>query len=152
MTTQTKLTPKQEAFCLSYLETSNASESYRRCYNAGKMKIEGIWVNACKLLASTKVALRVAELQALAAKRNEITIDDLIVELEEARKIAFGALIPQSSAAVSATMGKAKILGFLVDKAEITGKDGKDLMQTPIDLVRAELAALISKGNPAKHK
>ena len=28
-----KLTPKQEAFCLAYLETGNASEAYRRCYN-----------------------------------------------------------------------------------------------------------------------
>ena len=28
-----KLTPKQEAFILAYLETGNASEAYRRAYN-----------------------------------------------------------------------------------------------------------------------
>ena len=40
-------------------------------------------------------------------------------ELEQARAAALSAPTPQSSAAVSATMGKAKMLGLLVDKAEI---------------------------------
>ena len=127
------LTVKQEAFCLAYMETGNASEAYRRAYNAENMKAEGIAVNACKLLASTNVALRVTELKEAAVKRNEITIDDLITELEEARQVALGAMIPQSSASVAATMGKAKILGFLTDKVEATGKDGAPLQ--PPELV-----------------
>jgi phage terminase small subunit len=32
------LTQRQETFCLAYIETRNASEAYRRAYNAGKMK------------------------------------------------------------------------------------------------------------------
>ena len=32
------LTPKQEAFCLAYMETGNASEAYRRAYDADNMK------------------------------------------------------------------------------------------------------------------
>ena len=32
-----KLTPKQEAFVLAYIETGNASEAYRRAYNAENM-------------------------------------------------------------------------------------------------------------------
>ncbi len=36
------LTPKQDAFCLAYLETSNASEAYRRAYDAKCMKDETI--------------------------------------------------------------------------------------------------------------
>ncbi|SQE31532.1 Terminase small subunit [Mannheimia haemolytica] len=28
----TELTPKQEAFCLAYIETGNASEAYRQAY------------------------------------------------------------------------------------------------------------------------
>ena len=39
--------------------------------------------------------------------------------MEQARAAALAAPTPQSSAAVSATMGKAKMLGLLVDKAEI---------------------------------
>jgi phage terminase small subunit len=115
-----KLTVKQEAFCLAYIETGNASEAYRRAYSAGKMKPESIRVNAGKLLVSTTVALRISELQAKAAERNAVTVDDLIAELEEARQSALGALIPQSSAAVASTMGKAKILGFLTDKVDAT--------------------------------
>ena len=32
------MTPKQEAFCLAFIETGNASDAYRRAYSAGKMK------------------------------------------------------------------------------------------------------------------
>jgi phage terminase small subunit len=40
------LTVKQENFCLAYMETGNASEAYRRAYNAGKMKPAVINVKA----------------------------------------------------------------------------------------------------------
>lgn len=56
------LTPKQEAFCLAYLETSNASEAYRRSYNTTRMKDKQVWEESCKLLASPKVAQRLVEL------------------------------------------------------------------------------------------
>ena len=122
------LTPKQEAFALAYVETGNASEAYRRAYSAEKMKPASVAVNASKLLADAKVALRVQELQAKAVERHEITVDDLIRELEEARKMAATLDRPQVSAMVAASMGKAKILGFEVNRTEVTGKDG-----APID-------------------
>ena len=118
------LTPKQEAFALAYVETGNASEAYRRAYNAEKMKPASVAVNASKLLAGAKVALRVQELQAKAVERHEITVDDLIRELEEARTAASNQEKPQAAAMVAATLGKAKLLGMLTDKTEVTGKDG----------------------------
>ena len=45
-------------------------------------------------------------------RRHVMTVGDLLKELEEARQAALGAENPQSSAAVAATMGKAKILGL----------------------------------------
>ena len=49
-----------------------------------------------------------------------MTIISLFIrELEEARTAALTAESPQSSAAVAATMGKAKVLGMLVDKSEV---------------------------------
>lgn len=119
-----KLTVKQEAFCLAYIETGNASEAYRRAYSAGKMSADAIHVEASKLLDNPKLTLRVQELQAEAAERNAITVDDLIAELEEARKAAFAAFNPQTAAAVAATMGKAKLLGFLTDKVAVSGPNG----------------------------
>lgn len=129
------LTPKQEAFCLAYLETGNASEAYRRAYNAENMKAATIAVKASELLANGKVAVRLAEMREATAKRNQITVDDLLRELEEARTKALNCENPQSSAAVSATLGKAKLLGL--DRPDI----GLDLeaKRLNIEKLRREL-------------
>lgn len=120
------LTAKQEAFCLAYMETGNASEAYRRSYDAGKMKPETVTKRASELLSNGEVTGRVAQLQQMAVTRHAITVDDLIAELEEARTLAAGGEKPQPSAMVSATMGKAKLLGFDVQKidATVTSKEG----------------------------
>lgn len=57
------LTAKQEAFAQAIADGMNQSDAYRSAYNAGKMKPDGINVNASKLRADAKVALRVAELK-----------------------------------------------------------------------------------------
>ena len=140
------LTIKQEKFCMVYIETGNASEAYRQAYNCENMKEASINVNACKLLTDAKIAPRIKELKSGHVKRHELTIDDLVAELEEARTAALGAENPQSSAAVSATMGKAKLLGLLVDKQEHTGANGTALIpsakQMTTDELKAELEAL----------
>ena len=58
-----KITIKQEKFCLEYLKDGNASRAYREAYNASKMKEASINVNASKLLKDTKIALRLKELR-----------------------------------------------------------------------------------------
>ena len=118
------LTPKQEAFALAYVETGNASEAYRRAYDAGNMKPETVTKRASELLANGEVTGRVQQLQAATVERHEITVDDLIRELEEARTAASNQEKPQAAAMVAATLGKAKLLGMLTDKTELTGKDG----------------------------
>ena len=64
-----KLTIKQEAFARAYVETGNASEAYRRAYNAENMKQESIAVNASKTLARANVALMVSEMRKELAER-----------------------------------------------------------------------------------
>ena len=51
-------------------------------------------------------------MQDAAIKEHGITIATLLRELDEARKIALEAETPQSSAAISATMNKAKLVGL----------------------------------------
>ena len=111
---------------MAYVETGNASEAYRRSYNAEKMKPETVNRNAKALMDNNKVATRVQELRAAHVERHEITVDDLIRELEEARSIAMAGERQQPAAMVAATMGKAKILGLVQDKvdARLTGPDG----------------------------
>lgn len=121
------LTLKQEDFCRSYTEHGNASEAYRVAYDAGRAKPETINRSAKALMDDPKIAARIAELRADAAKRNEITVDDLIAELEEARQVALSAETPQASAAISSTMGKAKLLGMDKQVVEHVGKNGAPL-------------------------
>ena len=64
-----KLTIKQEAFARAYVETGNASEAYRRSYNAENMKQESIAVRACELLAHSKIAVMVSEMRKELAER-----------------------------------------------------------------------------------
>lgn len=108
-----KLTPKQEKFCLLYIELGDASEAYRQSYHCSKMKPETINVKASELLKNGKIAVMVQELHDSHRQRHNIVVDDLLDELEEARQAALKAMpSPQCSAAVGATMGKAKLLGL----------------------------------------
>ena len=111
-----KLTPKQEKFCQVYIETGNASEAYRQAYNTEKMKPESVNSKGYQLLQQVQITARLDELRAEHKKRHEITVDTLVAELEEARKLAFET--DKAAAAVSATMGKAKLLGLVVEKQE----------------------------------
>ena len=111
-----KLTPKQEKFCQVYIETGNASEAYRQAYNTEKMKPESVNSKGYQLLQQVQITARLDELRAEHKKRHEITVDTLVAELEEARKLAFET--EKAAAAVSATMGKAKLLGLVVEKQE----------------------------------
>lgn len=69
------ITQKQENFCLEYIKCGNASEAYRRSYNAENMKPETIWNNAYKLLESNDVATRVKELRDKAEAKAIITVE-----------------------------------------------------------------------------
>lgn len=118
------LTIKQEAFCQAYIETGNASQAYRTAYAADKMKTDSINRKAKELIDNGKIAARVAELQGEIKERHNVTVDSLIAELEEARQAALSAETPQSSAAVAATMGKAKLTGLDKQIIEHSGPNG----------------------------
>ncbi|RWO50452.1 MAG: terminase [Mesorhizobium sp.] len=145
------ITQKQEAFAVAFIETGNASEAYRRTHDVGAdTKPESIWSAASRCLGDVKVQSRVKELQTLARDMAMVSVGSLTEELELARVHAMkdekGA-----SAAVSATMGKAKLHGLLVEKAEVTGKDGKDLVPEAggaRDLARL-IAFALAKGQQA---
>lgn len=57
------LNPKQEAFCLHYAKTGNATESYKQAGYDAKTPT-GIYSNANRLLKNAKVKARLAELAA----------------------------------------------------------------------------------------
>jgi phage terminase small subunit len=114
------LTPKQEKFAQVYVETGNASEAYRAAYACERMKSATVNRRAFDQLENGKISARVKELQAAGQKRHETTLDTIIEELELAREAAMRE-DPSKSAAVSASMGKAKLLGLIEDKHRVTG-------------------------------
>ena len=84
------LTPKQEKFCQLYIELGNASEAYRQAYNANNMTTGAINTNAKKLLKDTPIALRIEELQQAHQQRHNLTVDNIIADLQEYRDICMG--------------------------------------------------------------
>lgn len=84
------LTPKQEKFCQLYIELGNASEAYRQAYNAKNMTTGAINTNAKKLLKDTPIALRIEELQQAHQQRHNLTVDNIIADLQEYRDICMG--------------------------------------------------------------
>lgn len=121
------LTLKQENFCLAYLETGNASEAYRRAYDAENMKPESVNRLAKAQLDNVKIASRLEELRAPIIAKTQLTVEDLLAELEEARRLAIETETP--APAVSATMGKAKLLGFdkqIIDQTVRVVDDGSN--------------------------
>ena len=136
------LTPKQESFCQKYIELGNASEAYRQSYDADSMNENTVNRSAKELLDNPKITTRVNQIKREHKKRHNMTIDDLLLELEEARQAALGAENPQSSAAVAATMGKAKILGLDKQVIDHTSSDGS---MSPPQPLTPESAKAISK-------
>lgn len=75
------LTPKQEAFCLAYLRTGNASEAYRLSYEAQNMKPESVNRKAKELLDNVKIAARLQDLNASAVTDAVMTRQEALERL-----------------------------------------------------------------------
>jgi len=112
------MTPKQELFAQVYLETSNASEAYKQAYNT-QANANTVNRKASQLLKHPEVSTHIIELQNEQRKKHHLTLDDILQELEQTRLLALKN--KQCSAAISATMSKAKLLGL--DKKAGTNTD-----------------------------
>lgn len=142
-------TAKQQRFIDEYLIDFNATQAAIRAgYSSDTAKQQG-----SRLLSNVDIrqAIQAAELSA--QQRNAITFDDLLSELEDARQLAAGQ--GQASAMVSATMAKAKMLGFdkpqqqpseAIQNIRIIRPTRIELVAPPAkDLTDEELAAELAK-------
>lgn len=118
-----------EIFCKAYVTSGNGSVAFKYAFG-----VDGAQKEIKALLELPNVTERI---QHLSNKRLEImqhsadvSVDILVRELEQARQVALDNDEP--SAAISATMGKAKLHGLLVDKREMTLKRPEDMTETEI--------------------
>lgn len=76
-----RLTPKQELFCQTYVESGNLAAAYRKAYAAKNIKPQSIYSTSQNLLKSPKIAARVEQLQTDLRSKSDIKKDDLLREL-----------------------------------------------------------------------
>src|SRR6478672_7077174 len=104
---------RHERFALALAEGRSISEAYRL---AGFQKNTG---NASRLNGNESIQARVAELQAGAAAKTEVTLETILGDLADAAAVAKDR--GQAQALVSSAMAKAKLLGLDVQRIEIGG-------------------------------
>lgn len=115
-----KLTQRQENFCLAYIETGNASEAYRKAYNAVRSSEKSVWENASKLLNNTKVISRLEKLRAKAADRAIITLECHLEELKTLRDEARAE--GRYNAAIAAEIARGKAAGLYTEQSRTEGE------------------------------
>lgn len=129
--TESGLTQKQEAFCLAFIETGNASEAYRRAYRGKKMAEKTVHESASRLLADRKVTARVAELRKMAADKAVLTLEKHLEKLAELRDIAVKG--GQMDAAIRAEKHRGEAAGLYPDRSKpVNVNVGVPLVTEPI--------------------
>jgi len=129
------LTPKQERFCQEYTIDGNATGAARRAgYSAKTAHVQGP-----RLLGNVSVKARIAELQAAAANRAEVSINDVIAMLLDDHRAARAA--GQYGPAVRAVELLGRRLGMFVDRYEVS-----EVQKLSDD----ELIESLARGDPAR--
>lgn len=110
------LNVRQERFVQSlFAKGMNATAAYKAAGYVGKGNVAE--VGASEMLRNPKVAARLAELQAEAAKDTKITVRSLTEDLIRLRELAEAN--KQTAAGVAAVGLIAKLHGLIVDRAEV---------------------------------
>lgn len=121
-----KLTPKQEAFVLAYLQTGNANEAYRRAYDAGGMTPQSVEKEAKRLLKHPLVTPRLERISQRAEVKALLSLEDHMDELRGLRDLA--KQNGQVSAAIAAEVKRGELRRFYVKQVENGGPGEFDNM------------------------
>ena len=112
--------PKHEKFCMVWHETGNKSEAYRESHPRSlKWKDVTVHNKSYELSKKGEILVRFGELQDKALESHGVTIESLLRELDEARDMALLEKNSHTSAAITATMSKAKLVGLDINKSEV---------------------------------
>ena len=119
----TRLTAKQENFCLAYVsEKMTASDAYRMAYDTTDCKPATINRQAHALLRNSKIAARIAELRAAAAEAAKVTLEGHLQDLLDLRDKSAAAR--DYGPAVRAEIARAQAAGLLEQKVAVTHTGG----------------------------
>ena len=107
--------PRHERFVRYYMKTNNASAAYLKAGYRPKDRAS-LDPAASKLTRHHKVQSRIREIRRQMTQRTRITLETLLNDLAEDRKLARET--KQVSAAIAATQLSAKLVGLLIDRKE----------------------------------
>ena len=143
------LTVKQEAFSQGVaVEGLSATAAYRKAYDTnGDPSTQER--DAFDVIHSPKVAARIQELQQRIAILADINLASVASELDDARRVARQAEVPQTSAMIAATKLKANLVGLLQPQVSVESKS-VNINATIADMTVEELRALIAVGDQAE--
>lgn len=133
----TKLSSSEEVFAVQVASGKNQYDAYCIAYPDASHLPKSAQPKACVIAKKPHVAARIAELRAPAIRAAQVSIESHLRDLEALRDAASAA--GQYSAAISAEVSRGKASGLYVDRSEVTGKDGKPLLQAiNINLVKPD--------------
>lgn len=121
------LTGKQEKFAQAFVETGDASEAFRRAYDASNMNANSVNRKAHEAKNHVKISARIDQLRSKVAKRHDITVDTLLAKLDAVYDAAMDTgpgespRPAQAAAATGAIMAQAKLLGLDKQLIEMSG-------------------------------
>jgi phage terminase small subunit len=146
------LTPKQEAFCVAYVKSGNASEAYREAGYAPGSSEKTVNEQASRLLRNGKVTARLSELRQDAAQATRVTLESHLSDLLWLREMA--AKSGKYAAAVQAEMARGKVVGLYIERLALSGgievTDKADLSTLSTDDLRAMHEMLARAGGASR--
>jgi phage terminase small subunit len=111
--------PRHERFAQGVAKGKSQHDAYIYAGYAPNQKPKDVRSNAGVLARKPEVAARIHELQAKQAHRIGVTVDELVVELDQ--MLALAKRVKNPSAGVGAVLAKGKLLGLITDKVELEG-------------------------------
>ena len=146
------LTKRQEAFCVAYIQSGDASAAYREAGYSPNLSPKTVNEEACRLLKNPKVSARMTELRMQVAEATNITLGTHLADLLWLREMA--AKSGKYAAAVQAEMARGKVIGLYVDRIAMSGglevTEKVDLSALSVDELRA-MHALMEKAGASGH-
>ena len=142
-----KLNPQQQRFLLAIVEGKSATEAYKIARfptgvpstRTGKeLTRNDLSKRASELMKSPVVAGALARARAAAADRAQRTVDDIVARLDHVYEVALSCDPPQTSGAVAAQMGIAKLLGLVIDRSQVMVEHKPALSSKQVELDESE--------------
>ncbi|WP_321823580.1 terminase small subunit [Pyramidobacter piscolens] len=120
------LTEKQEIFCRELIKGATKADAYRAAYDCRRMKAATVRQRAKELADKPAVAARLEELRAPAVAEAQVTLTGHLNDLKDLRDEARRK--GKYAAAVQAEIARGKASGLYVEKTELMGANGGQLM------------------------